>query len=86
MPGKHWDIDPASVSRLADGTTSDEEAGGGGGGNDDDNDVVVRFQAEKEATWDWKDIYSVASAKGRICFYRQRKEICVENYSYYVAG
>ncbi len=49
-------------------------------------DGVIIYKAEKEATWDWKDIYAVASAKGMICFYADRQEIRVENYSYYVAG
>lgn len=50
MEGRHWDYDPPSASPLA--------------SSDDEN--ILRFQAEKEATWDWKDIYSVATAKGTI--------------------
>jgi hypothetical protein len=75
MPGKHWDIDPATIVVVDDG---------------DDGDVsdtsVVQFAAEKQATWDWKDIYSVASAKGTICFFKDSQEIRVQDYSYYVAG
>lgn len=52
--------------------------------SDDEN--VVKFKAEKQATWDWKDIYSVASSKGTICFFKERREIRVEEYSYYAAG
>ena len=44
------------------------------------------FEVEKSATWDWKDIYSVASAKACIRFLPDQHEIQVENYSYYVAG
>lgn len=51
-----------------------------------DYENVVKFKAEKQATWDWKDIYSVASAKGTICFFKERREIRVEEYSYYAAG
>ncbi|KAL3930472.1 MAG: hypothetical protein SGBAC_011754 [Bacillariaceae sp.] len=47
---------------------------------------VLKFKAEKEATWDWKDIYSVATAKGTISFYMETNEILVEGYSYYAAG
>jgi len=52
----------------------------GGEGN------VVKFKAEKQATWDWKDIYAVASAKGTICFFPDKHEIRVQEYSHYVAG
>lgn len=51
-----------------------------------EDDGFVKFLAEKEATWDWKDIYSVASAKGTISFFSERHEIRVENYSYCAAG
>jgi hypothetical protein len=50
------------------------------------DDGVIKFKAEKEATWDWKDIYSVASAKGTICFFSDHHEIRVDEYSYYAAG
>jgi len=42
------------------------------------------FNAEKLATWDWKDIYSEASATAVIRFLPDR--ILIENYAYYVAG
>ena len=51
-----------------------------------DDESILRFQAEKEATWDWKDIYSVATAKGTIVFFMETNEIRVEDYSYYAAG
>lgn len=44
------------------------------------------YKVEKQATWDWKDIYSEASAKGRIRFNPNKRDIRVEDYSYYVAG
>ena len=50
---------------------------------DDDNIV---FEAEQQATWDWKDIYSVASSKGKIRFLDNDNIIRIEGYSYYVAG
>ena len=46
----------------------------------------VLYQASKEATWDWKDIYSVATAKGKVRFSLEENEIRVVDYSYYVAG
>ena len=42
------------------------------------------FNAEKLATWDWKDIYSEASATAVIRFLPDR--ILIEDYAYYVAG
>ncbi|KAL7559112.1 hypothetical protein ACA910_017523 [Epithemia clementina (nom. ined.)] len=42
------------------------------------------FNAEKVATWDWKDIYSKASATAVIHFHPDR--ILIENYAYHVAG
>jgi len=68
-PGKHWEVEPASVRAT----------------NDTGGEAIV-FDAEKSATWDWKDIYSVASAKACIRFLPAQHEIRVENYSYYVAG
>lgn len=44
------------------------------------------YVAEKEATWDWKDIYAVATAKGNVRFLDHLKEIRIEMYSYYCAG
>ena len=65
-----WDIDGSTASPVKDG--------------EDPN--VKKFTAEKQATWDWKDIYSVASAKGIICFDAQNQDIRVDDYSYYAAG
>lgn len=74
MPRKHWDIDSATVAlRSNEGDTTSGEDG-------------EAFDVEKNATWDWKDIYSVASAKGIVRFVTGKTEIRVENYSYYVAG
>lgn len=44
------------------------------------------YQASKEATWDWKDIYAVATAQGRVCFDFELQQICIRQYSYYCAG
>mmetsp|Transcript_8427 Transcript_8427/g.12920 ORF Transcript_8427/g.12920 Transcript_8427/m.12920 type:complete len:245 (-) Transcript_8427:149-883(-) len=44
------------------------------------------YAVEKEATWDWKDIYAVSSSKGTIRFLDDLKEIRIENYSHYCAG
>lgn len=46
----------------------------------------VVFDAEETATWDWKDIYSVARASARIEISRSASEIRLWNYSYYVSG
>ena len=45
-----------------------------------------RFTCQESATWDWKDIYSVASAKATIVFSPDRSEIRVEGYQFYCAG
>ena len=85
-PGKRWDIDGATVTALPVPET-------------ETNSVFALFEVEKSATWDWKDIYSVAQAKGRIRFSSTTAAatavpaspassltIIVEDYSYYVAG
>lgn len=81
MPGRHWDVDPATVTEMS-GATKDLDG--------DDNSLktedIVWFAAEKEATWDHKDIYSVASAKAVIKISRQLHLVVVDEYSYYVAG
>lgn len=46
----------------------------------------VCYDVSKEATWNNKDIYSVATAKARIRLLQGGNEIRVEGYSYYVAG
>ena len=51
---------------------------------DNSNPENPSFNAEKLATWDWKDIYSEASATAVIRFLPDR--ILIENYAYYVAG
>ena len=73
MPGDHWDIDSATVGEL---DVGDQEVGA---------QNVQLFNAEKEATWDWKDIYSVTSAKALIKI-SAGSDIFVDEYSYYTAG
>jgi len=41
---------------------------------------------EKQEIWDWKDVFSVAMAKGLVRIMVGEKTITVEGYSYYVAG
>ena len=72
--GAHWDIDSASVSERPIRIE---------GENDDDEHM---WEVSKSATWDWKDIYSVAESKGTIRYRMDAGEIRIENYSYYVAG
>lgn len=76
MPGEHWDIDGANIGEI----TAVEPA------NDGEPVDVQVFAAEKQATWDWKDIYSIASAKATIKISRASGNIYVDDYSYYVAG
>lgn len=52
----------------------------------DEDTTEKLFTCQESATWDWKDIYSVASAKARIAFSQDRREIRVEGYQYYCAG
>lgn len=40
--------------------------------------------SDKQAVWDWKDTYSVATAKCTIKV--SSEQICIDDYSYYVAG
>lgn len=68
-PGRHWDIETATVDELASLT---------------DKEGTSILNAEKQAVWDWKDIYSVASAKATIKI--SSEDIYVDEYSYYVAG
>jgi hypothetical protein len=46
----------------------------------------VTFKCESSATWDWKDIYAVASAEANIKILASNHEIHIEDYSYYCAG
>eukprot|EP00978_Attheya_sp_CCMP212_P047115 scaffold421231_cov58-Attheya_sp.AAC.1 len=73
MEGKHWDYDTATTRRpsLAEDVNPNEGEA---------------WYAEKEATWDWKDIYSVATAKGTIRFLPNQEKVQVEQYSFYAAG
>ena len=76
--GSHWSRDCAKCTPVA--------ATGILNISIEPNNVFHAFQCEASATWDWKDIYSVASSKGTININRTSKIIKVENYSYYVAG
>lgn len=75
MPGERWDVDASSVNSLVNEDSS---------GNEEDHDGL--YYAVKQATWDWKDIYAVSSAKGTIRFLPSIGEIRIENYSFYTAG
>lgn len=68
--GKHWDRDGSSVSQLASSS----------------NDEYVSYASVCSATWDWKDIYAVASSKATIRVFLQKPEIHILEYKYYVAG
>jgi hypothetical protein len=89
--GKHWDVDCATVHCLSilpvsaehgDGYTDEKDASSSG----PRTTTLALFAAEQSATWDWKDIYSVAQAKGKIRFTTPGTTIHVEDYNYYVAG
>jgi hypothetical protein len=45
----------------------------------------MKFVSEKKARFDWKGVYSIASATGTICFYPDQREIFVEDYNFCVA-
>lgn len=68
-PGAHWEIGTATLDELEDGEMEGQ---------------FECFGAEKEAVWDWKDIYSVATAKATIKI--SSGDIYIDEYSYYVAG
>lgn len=86
--GKHWDVDATTVEEIAVASTHDDDAA----------KLTAAFRVEKTATWDWKDIYSVATAKAVIQFMDGNNDdtnktqgpttavIRVQDYSYYVAG
>jgi len=76
MPGPKWDIEPSSVTEI-DMVKGQSRMG--------QSDLRV-FRVEKRAVWDYKDVYSVASAKGIIRFIPNVNEIRIESYAYYVAG
>jgi len=76
-PGAHWEIGTAILDKLDpldDKTLLDGEEG----------EKFEIFQAEKQAIWDWKDIYSVATGKATIKI--SCGDIYIDEYSYYVAG
>lgn len=78
MPGAHWDIGSAHAEEM-DPLTDKTLLDGG-----EEGDKMECFQADKEAIWDWKDIYSVATAKATIKI--SSDHVYVDEYSYYVAG
>ncbi len=63
LPGikSHWDIDSATVSEMS-GTCRRTSQDIDEHGNFSKAQDMVWFVVEKQATWDHKDIYSVASA------------------------
>ncbi|KAL7532430.1 hypothetical protein ACHAWF_004134 [Thalassiosira exigua] len=71
VPGAHWEIGTAVLGEL------DPLRGTEG-------EQIEVFEVEKEAIWDWKDIYSVATAKATIKISTESVE--VDEYLYYVAG
>lgn len=72
--GEHWEVDAGTAREL------EEDEGGG-------PDLEGRaFVVKRQARLDWNDLYSVAAAKGTIIIYPDKKEVRVENYSYFVAG
>lgn len=72
--GEHWEVDAGTAREL------EEDEGGG-------PDLEGRaFVVKRQARLDWNDLYSVAAAKGTIIIYPEKKEVRVENYSYFVAG
>jgi hypothetical protein len=72
--GEHWEVDAGTAREL------EEDEGGGA-------DLEGRaFVVKRQARLDWNDLYSVAAAKGTIIIYPEKKEVRVENYSYFVAG
>lgn len=81
MSGRHWDIDSATVSETSGKSQDRDEDGNFSKAKD-----MVWFVVEKQATWDHKDIYSVASAKAIIKISHQLRIVLVDEYSYYVAG
>jgi hypothetical protein len=86
-PGKHWEIESTTAQPVVDGTSLKNGSSSG-----------VGWTLHKSATWDWKDIYSVATLQGRVRFVPptvddddEYDDTCVvtvrlEDYSYYVAG
>lgn len=68
-----WDVDGASCSKV----TSE--------GSDPAADFPVSCQCHQQATYNHKDIYSVAEAKAKIVVL-SRSEIHIVLYSYYVSG
>lgn len=51
-----------------------------------DNDDIHKFECEISHTWDWKDIYSVASGKATIFINVKARTIFVDKYYFYCAG
>lgn len=44
------------------------------------------FYIEESATWDWKDIYSVAKSQGTFRVNRAENTVYIENYGFYCSG
>lgn len=67
-----WDVDSASCSLLEEGGYQTME-------------LPLSFECEMKATWDHKDIYSIARSHAKIIL-QSRDLIHIELYSYYVSG
>lgn len=50
------------------------------------DDSVATYNAEKKANLEWKNVYCMASAKGRISFVLEGRQIKVEEYNFCVAN
>lgn len=50
------------------------------------DDSVATYNAEKKAKLEWKNVYCMASAKGRISFVLEGRQIKVEEYNFCVAN
>merc|ERR1712045_656329 len=72
--GDHWEIDAGTARYFED------DQGGGG------ELAGCAFVVKRQARLDWNDLYSVAAAKGTIIISKEKEEIKVENFSYFVAG
>lgn len=68
--GGKWDVESATCSKISSGEPAD---------------LPAEYQCSQRATWDHKDIYSVAEAKAKIVVL-SREEIHIVLYSYYVSG
>lgn len=79
--GSHWSGDGVDCSEVVSGGTADDI-----NSDNDEKKTERTFQCSESSTWDWKDIYAVAKSKAKITLSEDRKEIRVEDYSFYCSG